>query len=169
MEEQLTIGQVAKKWGLIYGLISAVVNLIPLLIEQQASWMLVVNIIIAVAIYVMATKEYKADNGGFMTFGEGFKISMFAALIAGVIRPLINYVYIKFIDPTVTERMAQAAIDSMMQQGMSEQEIEQMSSFTSGISNPELGLVLGFVWIVLGALIWGSIVSAVNKNEAEEF
>lgn len=169
MEEQITTGQVAKKWGLIYGLVATVINLIPLLLEIQASWWPVVNIVIAVTMYALATREFKTENGGFMTFGEGFRISMVAALIAGVIRNLVNYVYVKFIDDTVMERIAQAVEDSWRDQGMSEEQIEQMSGFSAGISNPEITLVLGIVFVLLGALIWGSIVSAVNKNEAEDF
>lgn len=169
MEEQITTGQVAKKWGLIYGLIGAVTALIPLLLEIQASWWPIVNIVVAVVMFALATKEFKTENGGYMTFGEGFRISMVAALIAGVIRNLVNYVYVKFIDDSVMQRIQQTVEDSWRDQGMSEEQIEQMSGFSAGISNPEIGLVLGIVFVLLGGLIWGSIVSAVNKNEAEDF
>lgn len=169
MEEQITTGQVAKKWGLIYGLVAAVIGLVPLLLEIQPGWWPVVNIVIAVVMFALATKEFKTENGGYMTFGEGFRISMLAALIAGVIRNLVNYVYIKFIDDSVMERIQQAIQDSWREQGMSEEQIEQMSGFSAGISNPEIGLALGIVFVLLGGLIWGSIVSAVNKNEAEDF
>ncbi len=169
MEEQLTTGQVAKKWGLIYGLVATVINLVPLILEVQPGWWPVVNIVIAVVMFALATKEFKTDNGGYMTFGEGFKITMLAALIAGVIRNLVNYVYVKFIDDTVMERIQEAVVDAWREQGMSEEQIEQMSGFTAGISNPEITLVLGIVFVMLGGLIWGSIVSAVNKNEAEDF
>ncbi len=169
MEEQITTGQVAKKWGLIYGLLATIVNLVPLLLEIQVAWLPVVSIVLAVAMYVLATKEFKTENGGYMTFGEGFRISMMVALIAGVIRQVINYVYVKFIDDSVIARIQQSVEDSWRDQGMSEEQIEQMSSFSTGASNPEIGLVLGIVFALLGALIWGSIVSAVNKNEAEDF
>lgn len=169
MEEQVTTGQVAKKWGLIYGLLAMVINLAPIILEVQVSWMQFVNIALAVVMYVMANKEFKTLNGGYMTFGEGFKINMIAALIAGVIRSGVSYVYVKFIDPTVTERIQQAMEDAWLEQGLSEQEIEQAQRFTSGFTNPEIGLILGIVIVLLGGLIWGSIVSAVTKNEAEDF
>lgn len=169
MEEQLTTGQVAKKWGLIYGLIGAILNLVPVILEIQASWWPVVNIVTALAIFALATKEFKTANGGYMTFGEGFKISMIAALIGGVMRNLVYYVYVKFIDATVLERMQGTIEDAWREQGMSEEEIDQMSGFSSGMSSPEVTLILGIVLVLLGGLIWGGIVSAVNKNEAEDF
>ncbi|NVK86465.1 MAG: DUF4199 domain-containing protein [Cytophagia bacterium] len=169
MENEISTGSYAKKWGLVYGLVTTLIVIIPLILESQSRWVGFLPVIVAIAVYVMATKEFKRDNGGYMTFGEGFRICMMTALIGGAIRSVINYVYIKFIDPGVTERMAQALEDAWRQQGMSEEQIDQMSGFSAGFSNPEIGLIVGIIIILLGGLIWGSIVSAINKNEAEEF
>ncbi|PIQ47068.1 MAG: hypothetical protein COW03_17260 [Cytophagales bacterium CG12_big_fil_rev_8_21_14_0_65_40_12] len=169
MEEQITTGQVIKKWGIIYGAIGTVVNLIPMLMELQPSWLQIVNIVIAIAMYILACKEFKTENGGLMSFGEGFRISLGAAAIAGVMRSVISYIYIKFIDPEYMERMKQIMNDTWREQGMTEEQIEQSSRFMSGFSNPELGLILGVVVVVLGGLIWGAIVSAIMKNGEDEY
>lgn len=169
MEEQITTGQVIKKWGIIYGAIGTVVNLIPMLMELQPSWLQIVNIVIAIAMYILACKEFKTENGGLMSFGEGFRISLGAAAIAGVMRSVISYIYIKFIDPEYIERMKQIMNDTWREQGMTEEQIEQSSRFMSGFSNPELGLILGVVVVVLGGLIWGAIVSAIMKNGEDEY
>lgn len=169
MENEISTSQYGKKWGLIYGVITLAIVLIPVLLEIQSRWIGFLPIVVAIAVYIMATKEFKRDNGGFMTFGEGFRISMMAALIAGVLRNVVYYVYVKFVDPGVTERIAQAMQDAWREQGMSEEQIEQMSGFSAGFTNPEIGLVIGIVVVLLGGLIWGSIVSAIIKNEAEEF
>ncbi|MFT7382392.1 MAG: hypothetical protein ACI9Z3_002286 [Roseivirga sp.] len=169
MEEQLTTGQVIKKWGVIYGAISAIVSLVPILLEYQSSWLFLISIALAIAMYILANKEFKTENGGLMSFGEGFKMSFGIAAIAGVIRGLVSYVYTKFIDPEYIERARQISIEQMRSQGLSEQQIEQSMSFTSALSNPEVGLVMGFVVILLGALIWGAIVSAIMKNGEDEY
>lgn len=170
MEEQITTGQVAKKWGLIYAIIGTVIALGPVILEVQAGFgMLFVTIAVAIFIYAMATREFKKANGGFMSFGEGFRISMVAALIGGAVRNVIYYVYVKFIDPDVIARMQDAMQQAWRDQGMTEEQIEQAQRFSGGFSNPEVGLVLGIIVVLLGGLIWGSIVSAINKNEAEEF
>ena len=169
MDEQLTTGQVAKKWGLIYGLITAIVALVPLIIEYQSSWLGFINIPIAITMYALAAREFKNENGGYMTFGEGFKISMVAALICAVLRNALYYAYVKLIDPTVIGRMQDAMQDAWRQQGMSEQEIEQAQGFTAGFSNPEVVAIMGVIFVILGGLVWGSIVSAVVKNDSEDF
>ena len=169
MDEQITTGQVAKKWGVIYGLITALLAIIPLILEQQATWLGFLNIVIAIAIYVFATREFKIANGGYMTFGEGFRISMVAALICAVIRNVVYYSYVKLLDPGITERMQGAMEDAWRDQGMSEEQIDSMQGFSAGFSSPEILVVMGIIFVMLGALIWGSIVSAVMKNEAEDF
>ncbi|MBO6763203.1 MAG: DUF4199 domain-containing protein, partial [Roseivirga sp.] len=102
MENEISTGQYAKKWGLIYGLVTLVIALVPLILEVQAQWTGFLLIAVAIFCYVMATKEFKRDNGGYMTFGEGFRICITAALIAGVLRSVVNYIYVKVIDPGVT-------------------------------------------------------------------
>jgi len=169
MEEQITTGQVSKKWGLIYGLIGTILGIVPLILEIQVPWMPIVNIALAIVMYALAMKEFKTANGGYMTFGEGFRIAMMAALISGVMRSVINYVYTKFIDPEVMGRMQDAMQDAWRQQGMSDQEIEQAQGFTAGFTNPEVVAVMAIIFVILGGLVWGSIVSAVVKNEAEDF
>lgn len=169
MEDQITTGEVAKKWGLIYGLISVIVNLTPVILEMQVSWIQIVNIVVAIVIYVLATKEFKEANGGFMSFGEGFKISIVASLIAGVLRSVINYVYVKFVDPSVTERIIAATNEAYRDQGMTEEQIQQANQFSEIFTKPEIGLILGIVVVLIGGLLWGAIVSAIIKNEKEDF
>ena len=168
MEDQLTTGEVGKKYGLIYGLLAVLLAVVPMVLELQAPFLAFVPPIIAAVVYVIADKEFRTANGGFMTFGEGFKINIIAAAIAGTMRSVVTYVYVKFVDPTYNERMQEIALNSMRERGMSEEQIEQGMRFSGGMSNPELGILFGIIWALLGALIVGSIVSAIIKNENEE-
>lgn len=169
MEEQVSAGQFAKKWGLIYGLVTTLINFVPMLLELQLSWLWILNIVVAFVMYILAMRDFKTENGGFMTFGEGFRIAMIAGLIAGVVRNVVIYVYVKFIDPDYGERIQQIMRDAWEEQGLTEEQMDQASRFTSGFTNPEIGLILGIIIVLFGALIWGAISSAIVKNEAEDF
>ncbi len=168
MEEITTTGQIGKKYGIIYGLIGTLISIIPMVLELQNQFLGLLSTIAAVIIYIIATKEFRTDNGGFMSFGEGFKITMIAAAIGGAIRAAVTYVYIKFLDPGFSERMRDAMIETWQRQGQSEEQIEASLRFAGGFSNPEVTALLGIGMALLGALILGSIVSAVIKNESEE-
>ena len=59
MDEQITTGQVAKKWGLIYGLVTTLMALIPLILEMQTPWMVIVNIAMAILFLCWQTTSLK--------------------------------------------------------------------------------------------------------------
>lgn len=172
MEEQVTPGQVAKKYGLIYALVSTVINLIPMLTETAVSigfLLIFVNIVVAMVFFILAGREFKKLNGGYMTFGEGFKINMIAASIVAVVRSLVVYVYVKVIDTGYGERMADMMQEQWERSGMQEEQIEQMGGMMSGMTNPEITLFSGIITMMLGGLIWGAIASAITKSEEDEF
>jgi len=168
MEENITTGQIAKKYGLIYGLIGTLVSVLIIVLEIQSMVVSVIPTIIAAVIYVIADKEFRTANGGYMTFGEGFKINIVAALIGGSIRSVTTFAYIKLVDPTYYDRSSQLQLEKFQEQGMAEEQIEQSMKIVGGLSSPEIGLFIGVLFAVLGALIIGSIVAAVIKNENEE-
>lgn len=168
MEENITPIEIAKKYGIIYGLIGTLISVIPMVLEVQNNWVGLLATVTAIFIYIIATKEFRTNNGGFISFNEGFKITMIAAAIAGVIRGAVTYVYIKIIDPGFSERMREVMIETWQSQGMSEEQIEMSLRFAGGLSNPEVAALMGIVMALLGGLIFGSIVSAVIKNESEE-
>jgi hypothetical protein len=169
MEDQMTTGQVIKKWGIIYGAVGTLFAMVPILLESQSGWFILINVIVAFAMYILAMKEFRTENGGLMAFGDGFKMAFGMAAIAGVMRGLVSYVYMKFIDPEYIERSQQITLDKLREQGMPEEQIQQSMSFTAGLSSPEVNVIVGFVAILLGALIWGAIVSAIMKNQEDEF
>ena len=169
MEEQVSIGQFAKKWGVIYGLSTTIINFTPILLEKQMQWIALLNVVVAFLAYILAMNEFKNENGGFISFGEGFKISLIAGLIAGAIRSVVIYIYVKSIDQGYAERMRQAMRNVWEEQGMTEEQIAQASKFSGIFLNPEAGLFLGVISVLFGALIWGSISAAIVKKERENF
>lgn len=169
MEERVTPVQTGLKYGLMYSLASTIINLIPLLSGTSKGAGVLssfFNIGVAFLFFILAGREFKKQNGGYITFGEGFKINMIAAAITAVVRSLIIYIYIKFIDTGYSERIKRVMEETWQQQGMTEQQIEQVSGF---FTSPEITLVLGFILVVLGGLVWGAISAAITKTEEEEF
>lgn len=173
MEEQITPGQIGKKYGLIYAMVSTVVNLIPILMENanpSVGFLFnFINVVLAFLFFILAGREFKKLNGGYMTFGEAFKINMIAASILAVFRSGVTYLYIKVIDPDYSERVMGVMEDMWEAQGMGEEQIEQARSFSSILISPESMLFMGILGAIIGGLIWGAISAAITKNEEDEF
>ncbi len=175
MEERVTPGQIGLRYGLIYALVSTVINLIPILTESNTGSMsagfilTLANIITAFVVFILAGRAFKKLNGGMISFGEGFKINIIAAAIMELTRALIVYLYVKVIDPGYTERVKRFMEEMWEKQGLTQEQIDQFQGFSAGATNPELMLASGLFGAILGGLIWGAISSAITKTEEEEF
>lgn len=168
MEERVTPVQTGLKYGLIYSLASTVINLIPLLSGTSKgtgvlSWFF--NVGVAFLFFILAGREFKKQNGGYISFGEGFKINMIAAAITAVVRSLIIYIYVKFIDDGYSERAMRTVEETWQQQGLTEEQIEQVRWLSEISTSPEIILISGFILVVLGGLVWGAISAAITKTE----
>ncbi len=169
MEENITPGQIGKKYGLIYGLVATLVAVAPLILDATVPFGWLLNIVIAFVMFALAGKEFKSLNGGLMTFGQGFKINIIAAAIAGAMRGLVNYIYVKFVDTTVMDRAWEAIQEQWEAQGVDPDQMGAMANITKQMLVPEVGLLVGIVVMMLGGLIWGAITAAIVKKEEEEF
>ena len=170
MEERVTPAQTGLKYGLMYSLASTIINLIPLLSGTSKgagvlSWFF--NIGVAFLFFILAGREFKKQNGGYITFGEGFKINMIAAAITAVVRSLIIYIYVKFIDAGYSERAMRVLEETWQQQGLTEEQTEQTRRFSEIFTSPEIILISGFILVVSGGLVWGAVSAAITKTEEE--
>ncbi|KYG76655.1 DUF4199 domain-containing protein [Roseivirga echinicomitans] len=169
MEEQVTGRQIGIKYGVIFGLISALYTLAMAMARIQLPFVgMFIQWAIVIGVFVFACKEYKANNGNIMSFGKGFGIIMVASLIGGLIRSVASYVYF-IVDPAYLDFMKEAQQNSPFgpppDQGNAANVEGMMAFFTS----PEFIAIMSFLMAIFAGLIFGLIVSAIMKNEEDEF
>ncbi len=167
MEEEVSSGAIARKYGLIFGLVSAIIFVATAagrinlgLAGTPLAWAVVIGA------FVLAIKEFKAENGGIMSFGKGFGISMLVALIGGIVRSVISYVYI-MVDPEYLDFAKEAREN--MSFGPPQDETQEVPQWVEFFSTGEFAAIASFIGAIFAGLIFGAIVSAIMKNEAEEF
>jgi hypothetical protein len=174
METTASPWQVGLKYGLIMGLISAVTAAInystKLFLNQGASLGLsVISLVITIVIFVLACREFKSQNGGFMKLGQGFMTGFWATVISSLIGAAFIYVWLTVVDPTIMDQIKENTAAQFAQQGLSDEQIEQAMSFSSMTLKP--GFMAGSV--VLAGIIFGAIlaliVAAIMKKEPPEF
>lgn len=174
MEQLNLFSETVKKWGLIYGLIGVIIVFISAMLGLQEAQSIgtsilssVLTIGIAFAIYFLATKEYRTENNGLISFGKGYSICIVVGLIAGLIRGVGFYVYLKFIDPSYVDRIIEAQIKAQEQFGGSAPDPDQMPAFLKFMQTPEFFAFSTFFAAILGALILGLIVAAINQKKED--
>jgi hypothetical protein len=169
-ETQPSVSSVALKYGLMGALASIVYSAILLISGVNVSgWAGSLGYIILIAFMVIAMKEYKNQNYGYMSYGQGLGIGTLVALAFGVLTGLFMFVYTSFVDTEYTSNLMDKQRIELEERGMSDEQIDQAIAMGESFSSP----VMMIVWSIVGYLFIGFllalIVAAVMKNKRPEF
>lgn len=163
--------------GIRYGLIMGVFSVVYFLVlntlgaditQGPASW----GRYVYCAVFIFLAHKYFKDNGdGFMAYGQGIGISFWMGLLSVAVSSVFTYVYVKFIDQGFIQQIMDRTREGMEDKGtMSEEQIDQAMSMTAKFLTPEMMLVFGIVFGILGTIIIGLIVTIfTQKKNAEAF
>jgi len=163
--EQISVKQVAIKWGLILGIISIVLFLAFYLGGLMGeSWISFIGPVFSAAIMYLAHKEFKDQGNGFMSYGQGLGIGTFISAVSGIVSSIFTYVYAKFIDPGYLESMIDMTRAKMEEGGQGEDQIEAAMEITEKFMTPEITFAMGLFFAVFFGFLIALIVSAITKN-----
>lgn len=158
MQEDLPITRVAIRYGLIFGLISSIYGILLYVFQletnkvlPQLSWVLFILAI------VVAIKEYRKQNQGFVSYGQGLGIGTLTAAIMGLLGGLLSTFYLQVIDKTPLQRIADMTRENLEKQGLDDQAIENALEISQKFQSP--GLI--FLFSVLGSVFIGLILSLI--------
>lgn len=168
-DNYVSTGQVAKKYGLILGIISIAFFLVTvfgnLAGNSAVSWL---GAIPTIAIIFLAHKEFKEQGDGYMSFKQGLGIGTLISLISSVISSVFTFVYVSFVDSTFMDTIKDKQIEKFEEQGMSGDQIEQAMGFTEIFMSPMAMLIMGIIFGVIIGVIISLIISAITKNNNPE-
>jgi len=159
------------KYGIIFGLISGLVSVIIFLTGNFDNiWIgMVVGLLVSITGIVLTHREYKNNNGGYMTYGQGLASGLVMSIISGLISGFISFLYIKFVDPTVLEQMNEIQITMLEKFGLPEEQMEETVAKLEAENTASKQLTGGLTSGIVGGLILSLIVSAFTKRTRPEF
>lgn len=158
MENQPSTARSAIKWGLIIGVASIAFSTIIFLSGQFGNQTLsYLGYLILIVGLVLAMKDFRTQNNGFMRYGQGLGLGSLTSAVCGVLSGAFIYVYMAFVDTTLNEQILDKAREQWEKQGMSEQQMEQAAEMSKTFMGPGAMFVFG----VLGTLIFGVILSLI--------
>ena len=88
MENQANSRSIILNYGLYLGLATVTISLVKYAmgaLYTQEYYSGILGLILMIAFLVLGLKNYKAVNGGFITFGQSVKVGIGIAMIASVI------------------------------------------------------------------------------------
>ena len=170
MPEKPSTVRVALKWGAISGIASVVFSLILFLTDQIGNQALsVVPLVFAITFIVLAMREFRTLNEGYLSFGEGFGVGTLVSAIAGLISATFTTIYTSFVDTTFYERLADKTQEQWEKQGLSDTQIEQASEMTKMFQSPGLLFAIGLLGAVIFGVILSLIIAAIMQRKRPVF
>lgn len=164
------VAPVAVRYGLITGMIMLIYTLMLYMTDMFMNKTLAyLSFLILIGGIVMAYREYKTRNQGFMSYGKGLSLAILLSVIAGLMVSVFQYLYMKFIDDTIMKKVMDNQLEEYEKSGMSEEQIDRVVEMSEKWAIPEMVLVSGPLSYLIAGLLIGLVVAAFMRNARPEF
>jgi len=136
-------------------------------LEQHWSVSLITSALF-IGILVWGIKSFKSENGGFLSWGQGVKIGVGIAVLAGLINVIYSYIFMNFIEPDFMNQMMEVQNQAYIDQGMTEEQIENANEMGKKFQSPGITAAMGIIAYAIGGFIVSAIGAAIMKKSEEE-
>ncbi|RZK16318.1 MAG: DUF4199 domain-containing protein [Hymenobacter sp.] len=165
-----TPSSVGIRYGLLTGLVSILITFGLNVAHLEASPLKYLTTIVMIVGIILAQRDFKQRNEGFMSYGQGVGIGVITSTVLGVISAIFTYVYTAFVDPEImTRAMNKARADLEAKGNLSDAQIDQAMALSSKFTSGPILWVLVIVGSIVIGLIISLITAAVLKNAKPEF
>jgi len=169
-ENQPSVTAVALKYGLITALVGIVYSLVLNVLDLSTNqWLTSLSYLILIAGLVLAMRDFKSNNYGYMSYGQGLGIGSLLSAIFGLLSGIFSWIYTTYIDPEFMGRMQEVQRTKMLEQGLSDEQIDAALGMAAKFQNP-LTMIFGSmaVFLIIGFIL-SLIIAAIIKNKRPEF
>jgi hypothetical protein len=168
-ETQPKTGKYALTYGLILGAIGVVFALMLYSLDmhyQGGMMVLSVSLIITIVMIVIGMLQFKKDNNGFITFGQGLKIGVGIGLIGGIIGILFNQIMAGVIDPDMMNKAMEYQKGLLMETTkMTPDQIDAQMEGSKKFTTPSMQIVFGLVYSVVASFLLSLIPALIIKKQ----
>lgn len=170
MENQTTTTRTALKWGVIIGIINVLYSTAIMVSGQIGNQTMgyAVYLIIGAGIY-FALNDFKKENLGFMSFGQGLGLGTMMSTIVGLISSFYSFAYMKFIDSSIPDQILKNAEREMEKKGLPDDQIEQAMEYSKMFMSPGVMFIAGVFFTVLLGFVLSLIIAAIMKKDKPVF
>ena len=170
MEEKTSTARVALKYGVLGSVVimvySTILNVSGLAQNKVLSSLSFGLMLVAI---VLAMKDFKEKNSGFMTYGEGLGLGSLTSAVMGLLTSAFTMFYIQFIDNTLLAQGLDKVREDMESRGMDDAQIDQAMELSQKFMSPGVVFVMGvFGYVVMGFIV-SLIIAAIMRKEKPVF
>ena len=148
------IAGIGIKYGIIQGVLSFGVFFAGTLAGMaQNRALTAANALLLIVLMVLAHREFKRTNDGMMTYPQGLGSGTLLSSVGALIRGVLMYVYVKYINTGYLAGVIQAQQAALAQRGITGAQAQVALGMTSSITTPVgiavtslvTGVIVGFI------------------------
>lgn len=170
MEEQVSPARVALKFGLLTSLgiiiLTTLLNVTGLALNKTLANSVYIVLIVGL---VLALKDLRNENKGWLTYGQGLGLGLLVSAIVGLLVSTFSMFYHQFIDSSLLQQQLDTVRLEMESKGMEQAQIDSSMSVVEKMMSPGLLFVMGVFGFLLSGLIFSLIISAILKKDKPVF
>jgi len=170
MEESVSTARIALKYGVLGAVVimvyTTILNVLDLSQNKLLSTLSFVFMIVAI---VMAMKDFREQNKGFMSYGEGLGLGTLLAAVLGFLGSMFSVFYTKFIDPNLMANAMNKAREDLEAKGMDDAQIDQAMELSQNMMSPGILFAMGVFMYILTGFILSLIIAAILRKEKPVF
>ncbi|HEV7348256.1 DUF4199 domain-containing protein [Telluribacter sp.] len=170
MQENISTARIALKYGAITAVavivFSTLLNVTGL---NQNQGLASLAFLILIGGIIWALKDFRQQNGGFLSYGEGLGTGTLVSAIVGLLASTFAMFYMEFIDNTIMQQSLDKARDDMERRGMDDAQIDQAMAISQKFMSPGIMFITGILTYVIFGFIISLIVAAVMRKTKPVF
>lgn len=121
--------------------------------------------LITLVFVVMGIKYRRQEElGGYISFGQAFKYGFSIVLIGTLVSTVYTWLYVKLLNPGIFAYILEQQEEQMLEQGLSEEQIEMSISMTEKFMTPVGFVLMALLASLFTGLIITLIVAAIMKK-----
>ncbi|MBI9036472.1 MAG: DUF4199 domain-containing protein [Bacteroidales bacterium] len=157
----------SSQYGLITGGIMIVFSLlISLLVNDPATKLNYLAYAFLAGGMIYSALSFR-NLQGYSTYSQSFSIMFFTGLISIVILSVYQFVYFKYIDPEMIDKMLVMAEEQLYQRNMPDDQIDTALEMQKRFMTPGLISIMTFIYNIIAVVVLGVIFSIfTKKNES---
>lgn len=161
-----SIWPVTWKYSLILGAVYATYSILQFATGLAGmSGLGLIGIVIFIVLLVLALRNFRAANGGYMTFGQGFLIGFLVSFTATVISSVLTSIYLAVAGGSALERLTQQTVEQLAANpAINSETLEMLTGLFEKIYTPAGLLVVGICAGLFSSAFYALVLSLFLKK-----
>jgi len=138
---------------------------------DRENWLQYFSYLFMLVGVVLAVKQYREKNNGFLTYSQAFSNGFLTLLFAGILTSVYSFVFFQFIAPEEVLKMVETAEEQMYDRNpnITEQEVEVAMGYAKMFMTPGALAIIVLFFNTIASLLIAAIVAAFMKKEEQQF